>query len=66
MDNETSFWNKKQEDITVGDSLKVAGLVTIVSIADPLAALAAFTAGASTWHKFQDRREAKKAEKANK
>lgn len=45
MENETeevktSLWNKKQDDLTVGDSVKVGVVVTVVMTVAPLLAVA--------------------------
>ena len=31
MEENISLWHKKNEDLTVGDQMKVAGIVTVVS-----------------------------------
>jgi hypothetical protein len=65
MENDTSIWNKKQDDLTVADNLKIAGGVMVISMIAPLLVLGAVGAGAAAYTKLQERRQAKKAAKKN-
>jgi hypothetical protein len=62
MENEeVSLWNKKQTEVTVGDSLKIAGLVTVATVVVPLVVLAAINASGGLVQKFKSRKAAKLA-----
>ena len=63
MEDTTSLWNKKQEDLTVGESFKVGAGAAIVSLVVPVVTLIGVGAAASAWEKFQTKRAAKKATK---
>lgn len=58
----TSFWTKKQNDLTVGDQLKVIGAASVIGIVAPVA-IGAVTYGAIVlWEKVTDRKKNKKLE----
>jgi hypothetical protein len=57
MDNEieTTFWNKKSDDVTLGDSVKLVGIVSAVSIAVPLAVVGVVAGVAKIGQKIRER-----------
>lgn len=58
MDNEieTTFWNKKSDDVTVGDTVKLMGIVTAVSIAVPVAAMGVYAGVLKIGYMIRSRR----------
>lgn len=64
MENETSLWSKKQDELTVADTLKVAGLTTVVGVVAPFAILMVVGSAVTVRDKIQARRAAKKSNKA--
>jgi uncharacterized membrane protein YciS (DUF1049 family) len=42
MENESKIWNKKQTDLTVGETMKLAAVVTVASMAAAALPLAVF------------------------
>jgi hypothetical protein len=55
-----SIWDKKQADITLGDSMKVAVGITVAFTVLPVVIYGAFAGAVSLW----ERRQTRKAEKA--
>lgn len=66
MDNdiETTFWNKKSNDVTVGDTIKIVAAVSAISIAVPAVFLGVVAGVAKIGEKIQIRRSKKALESA--
>lgn len=62
MDENKSLWNKTQDEITVGDVLKLNGIVLVATIGT----VAVITFGAVAVEKLSDKRRIQKAKKAAK
>jgi hypothetical protein len=59
MDNEietTSIWNKKQTDLTVGDSLKIGIVATAICAVTPMLVLGAIGGAGRLYNKFKTRK----------
>jgi len=57
-----SMFAKKQTDLTVGESLKIIGIVTVVSMVAPLVIGGAIVGVASLWEKRKMRKLDKELE----
>lgn len=55
-----SVWNKKGEELTVGDAAKIQTVYTLVSLGVMVGIPAVIVGGAAAWEKFQQMREARK------
>lgn len=55
-----SVWNKKGEELTVGDAAKIQTVYTLVSLGVMVGIPAVIVGGAAAWEKFQQTREARK------
>lgn len=64
MENEKSLWNKKQDELTVSDVLKVEGTTLALCIAIPVTCIALVGGATHAWDKFQTHRANRKAKKA--
>ncbi len=54
MDDENvTLWNKTNDELTFGDNMKVAAAVTAITVAVPLAMLAAVSAVVNVKEKFR-------------
>jgi flagellar basal body-associated protein FliL len=58
---ETSIWNKKQEELTVGESMKIAIGVGVVATVAPFVIIMAVGGAAKAWEKFRNRKNVKLA-----
>jgi hypothetical protein len=61
-DTEQSIWNKKQTDMTVGDSLKIGVGVTVIATVAPLVILGVASGVSHLVHKIRTRKLVKEAE----
>ncbi|MET0786967.1 MAG: hypothetical protein ABWY25_09690 [Paenisporosarcina sp.] len=61
MENENvTIWNKKPDDLTVGESMKIGAVYTAVAVAAPFAVLMVAGGMSHLYNKFQERRANKK------
>ena len=58
-DETVSLWNTKADDLTVGDSLKVALIATVVTTVAAITIAAGAGAAVSLAQKWQERKQAK-------
>jgi hypothetical protein len=58
-DETTGLWSKKSDELTVGDSVKVAVTVTVITTAAAIAVMAVAGSLGRWAAKLQERREAK-------
>lgn len=56
----TSIWNKKPDELSVGDNLKITAGVLVVMTVAPAAIIGVAAGAAHLYDKFQERRAAKK------
>jgi hypothetical protein len=63
MENEietsSSIWDKKQDDLTVAESMKIGIGVTVIATLAPLVVIMTVGGAAHLWEKFKNRKKNK-------
>jgi hypothetical protein len=59
IEESTSLWNKKQDDITVGESMKLSIGAAVVGTLAPVVAFMIAGSAVHLWEKYKDRKKNK-------